>query len=246
MRQLGWMSIIVTIFAMAGCMQTEKTAQFKEHENQFETTLSQNVSLGYLLYLPDDYETSAQEWPLVLFLHGAGERGDNLDLLKLHGPPKLAAAGKSFPFILAAPQCPRNDWWTAKTEALAALVDHLAQTYRVDSSRLYVTGLSMGGYGTWSLITQYPETFAAAIPICGGGDDVLARFRLQMMPVWAFHGAKDNIVPLRKSEEMVNALRQVGNTNAALTVYPEAGHDSWTDTYNNPDVYDWLLSHKKR
>ena len=249
MRQLGWLSVLLTTIVMAGCMSKESkesTVQSEQQNGLFETTVCRDVRLKYLLFLPNEYETSEQKWPLVLFLHGAGERGDNPEVLKVHGPTKLAAAGKQFPFILVAPQCPKNDWWSAKTEDLAALVDHIAQTYRVDTSRLYVTGLSMGGFGTWSLITQYPDKFAAAAPICGGGDDVLARFRLRTMPVWVFHGAKDLIVPLQKSEQMVNTLKQIGNPNVKFTVYPDAGHDSWTETYNNPEFYDWLLSHTKR
>lgn len=246
MRLVSGLIILLTTLTMAGCMNKETTAQTDKQTGLFETKVSRDVRLAYLLYLPEGYEATEQKWPLVLFLHGAGERGSDLEKLKIHGPTKLAAAGKQFPFILVAPQCPQDGWWTAKTEDLAMLVDHIAETYRVYTSRLYVTGLSMGGYGTWSLITQYPDKFAAAIPICGGGDDVLARFRLQTMPVWAFHGAKDNVVPLRKTEEMVNALRQVGNPNVKLTVYPEANHDSWTETYNNPEVYEWLLSHAKR
>ena len=225
----------------------------RPHANQtglvaetYDTTLCRKVSLNYWLYLPDGYDSAEQDWPLVLFLHGAGERGSDLNKVKTHGPPRLIAEGRSFPFILVAPQCPQNAWWTDKTHELAALVEHVTHTCRVDLSRRYVTGLSMGGYGTWSLITHYPELFAAAVPICGGGDDALARFRLRSIPVWAFHGAKDPVVPLRKSEEMVNVMRQFGNRQVQLTVYPQADHDSWTDTYNNPDVYDWLLSHQRK
>ena len=239
-----WTLVFLTI-TVTGCktMHTPETAQLTPAT--FNTTLCREVSLDYLLYLPAAYNDSEQDWPLVLFLHGAGERGSDLEKLKLHGPPKLIAEGKQFPFILAAPQCPQDGWWTAKAEDLAALVDFLIQTYRVDASRVYVTGLSMGGFGMWSLITQYPDKFAAAVPICGGGDDVMARFRLRSMPVWVFHGAKDPLVPLQKSEVMVNALRQAGNPNVKFTVYPDAGHDSWTETYNNPEVYQWLLSHQR-
>lgn len=246
MRQAGWLIVVLTTVVMAGCMSKTNTVQSDQQTGLFETTVSRDVRLAYLLYLPKEYDTSEQKWPLVLFLHGAGERGDNLEVLKVHGPTKLAAAGKQFPFILVAPQCPKDGWWTAKTEDLAALVDHIAGAYRVDTSRLYVTGLSMGGFGTWGLILQYPDKFAAAAPICGGGDDVLARFRLQTMPVWVFHGAKDPVVPLAKSEQMVNALKQVGNPNVKFTVYPDAGHDSWTETYDNPEFYAWLLSHTKK
>jgi predicted peptidase len=244
MRKIGWASLLLAVIGMAGCINQQKSVQSKPGE-VFEKTVTRQIRLNYMLYLPEGYEASDQKWPLVLFLHGAGERGDDVIKVNIHGPSKLAAAGKKFPFILIAPQCPRDGWWSGMTEDLMALVDDITQKYRVDTSRLYVTGLSMGGFGTWSLITQYPDKFAAAAPICGGGDDVLARFRLQTMPIWVFHGAKDNVVPLQKSEVMVNALKQVNNPHVKFTVYPEAGHDSWTETYNNPEFYDWLLSHSK-
>ena len=244
MRQIVCWSVLLTVIGMGGCMNEQKNPHSKQ-DGLFEKKVCRDIHLRYRLYLPDGYESSDQKWPLVLFLHGAGERGDDLTKVTIHGPTKLAAEGRQFPFILVAPQCPKEDWWADMTEDLMALVNHIAQTYRVDTSRLYVTGLSMGGYGTWSLITKYPDTFAAAAPICGGGDDVLARFRSLKIPVWAFHGAKDTVVPLSKSEQMVNALKQTGNTTVKFTVYPEAGHDSWTETYNNPEFYKWLLSHSK-
>ena len=132
------------------------TVKVKSAEGERETTLR------YLLALPADYDKPDQKWPLVLFLHGAGERGDDLEKVKIHGPPKLAAGGKDFPFVLVSPQCESGSRWNP--QELAKLVDHLANTYRVDRQRLYVTGLSMGGSGTWSLVTEFPGMFAAAIP----------------------------------------------------------------------------------
>ncbi|GAB4135234.1 MAG: prolyl oligopeptidase family serine peptidase [Planctomycetaceae bacterium] len=198
------------------------------------------TSLKYLLTLPEDYK-SKTAWPLVLFLHGAGERGDNLELVKKHGPPKLIAAGKKFPFITVSPQCPKNQRWNAKQ--LIALLDDIEQKYHVDPNRVYVTGLSMGGFGTWRLAAYAPKRFAAIAPICGGGDVKSAK-RIAHLPVWVFHGAKDRGVPLKLSEDMVEALRKAGG-KPKLTVYPNAGHDSWTVTYNNPEFYKWLLAQKR-
>lgn len=210
-------------------------------------TVKKEASLSYLLALPEDYEKNSEtEYPLVLFLHGMGERGNDLELVKVHGPAKLAEE-KSFPFILVSPQCPlefRYSTWEIYLDDLVALIDDVAEKYRVDQKRMYVTGLSMGGFGTWELAKRYPDRFAAAAPICGGGS-VKGIERLKNVAVWAFHGAKDDVVPLEESEKMVNALREVGG-NAKLTVYPEAYHDSWTDTYNNPEFYSWLLSHRKQ
>ncbi len=198
------------------------------------------VSLKYLLYLPPDYEQQ-DSWPVLLFLHGIGERGDDLDLLKKHGPPKLIAGGKEFPFIVVSPQCPMDRWW--EPMELKALLDEVVEKYKVDQDRIYVTGLSMGGFGTWSLAAYQPHRFAAIVPICGGGEPVLTRLYAQT-PVWVFHGAKDPVVPLRRSEAMVEALKKNGG-NVKFTIYPEAGHDCWTEAYNDPKLYEWLLEQKR-
>jgi predicted peptidase len=198
------------------------------------------VTLKYLLYLPKDYDQKAA-WPLMLFLHGAGERGNNLEMLKKHGPPKLIEAGKDFPFIVVSPQCPNNGWW--EPLELKILLDEIVEKYKVDQDRIYVTGLSMGGFGTWSLAALQPDRFAAIVPICGGGDPVWAR-RFARVPAWVFHGAKDPVVPLDRSKQMVEALKQNG-ADVKFTVYPEAQHDAWTETYANPQLYEWLLQQKR-
>jgi len=217
-----------------------------EHRFQKEVNIKKQVELSYLLSLPKDYEENQDtSYPLVLFLHGAGERGDDLNLVKEHGPPKLAEE-RDFPFILVSPQCPadqRYSTWHLYMDDLNALVDEMIDQYRVNKKRVYVTGLSMGGFGTWELAKRFPEKFAAAAPICGGGSTKQIE-RLNDVPVWAFHGAKDDVVLLEESERMVEALSEVGG-NVKLTVYPDANHDSWTETYNNPDFYTWLLSQKK-
>ena len=181
----------------------------------------------------------------MLFLHGAGERGDDVEKVKVHGPPKLIAQGKDMPFIVVSPQCPRRSYWSSPDQVatLIALLDEIVENYRVDESRIYLTGLSMGGFGTWSLASTCPERFAAIAPICGGGEPRMAR-RLRHMPTWVFHGAKDGTVPIARSEEMVEALKKAGG-NVEFTVYPEAQHDSWTVTYDNPKLYEWFLSHQK-
>ena len=196
----------------------------------------------YLTSLPEDYEAQPENsWPLMLFLHGAGERGSDLDLVKKHGPPKLIEQGHAFPFIVVSPQCPKGEGWSV--EALDRLLNEVSETHRVDADRVYVTGLSMGGFGTWDLAIAYPDRFAAVAPICGGGDpsEVCA---IKHLPVWNFHGAQDKTVPLERSQEMVDALERCGG-DVTFTVYPEAGHDSWTETYDNPELYDWLLRHRR-
>jgi predicted peptidase len=202
-----------------------------------------HVTLNYLLYLPADYDKQ-DKWPLILFLHGAGERGDNLDRVKVHGPPKLIEHGKQFPFIVVSPQCPNGHWWNTELVTLSALLDDIESKYKVDRDRVYLTGLSMGGFGTWALAGYSPDRFAAIIPICGGGEPLLAR-ALKNTPVWAFHGGKDPIVPVKRSQDLIDALKRT-NAEAKLTIYPEALHDSWTATYDNPEIYEWLLAHKRQ
>lgn len=200
------------------------------------------VNLRYLLYLPEEYATKPErKWPLMLFLHGMGERGDDLEKVKKHGPPKLIAEGTLFPFIVVSPQCPKTQIWDSSE--LFPLLDQVGEEYRVDKTRLYLTGISMGGYGTWAAATEQPERFAAIAPICGGGEPATA-WRLRRTPIWAFHGAKDGTVPLQCSRQMVDAVREAGG-HVEFTVYPDADHDSWTETYNNPKLYEWFLSHSR-
>ena len=200
------------------------------------------ITTDYLLALPDGYADGAdKEWPLLVFLHGAGERGHDINMVKTHGPPKLIEAGQSLPFIVVSPQCPEGGWWSPVI--LNNLLDEVMEAYDVDDDRVYLTGLSMGGFGTWAWASENPDRFAAIAPICGGGDPEEA-WKLRHLPVWVFHGAKDMVVPISSSEVMVNALKDY-DAEVEFTVYPEAGHDSWTETYANPAFFDWLLSHKR-
>lgn len=208
-----------------------------------EGDADKQVEMRYLLFLPAAYGSAEQKetkWPLLLFLHGSGERGTDLELVKKHGPPLIVEQRKDFPFVTISPQCPAEKNWNA--DELAKLVDHAANTLQVDPKRLYVTGLSLGGAGTWDLLAKYPGKFAAAVPICGPGDPAAAE-KMKGTPIWVFHGAKDPDVPIAKSEEMVEAIKKAGG-NVKFTVYPEAGHDSWTATYANEEVYKWLLEQK--
>jgi len=224
-------------------MASEKVVPGVQQEQAFAKTITKDLSIKYLLYLPKGYGEKEKKWPLMMFLHGAGERGGNLNKVKVHGPPKIVEAGKDLPFIIVSPQCPKDDWWTERDDELIHLLDDIQKRYDVDAERVYLTGLSMGGYGTWTLASTYPERFAAIVPICGGGKRFFG-WRLKDVPVWAFHGGKDSVVPLSESEEMIQAVKR-GGGNAKLTIYPEANHDSWTKTYDNPELYKWLLKHRK-
>jgi len=240
--------LVAAAFASAQSMTTPQTNQ-TVHQFEFEKTVKAQVS--YLLFLPKGYDPkAAKRWPLILFLHGAGERGTNIWRVAIHGPPKNVSTLPDFPFIVVSPQCPEGQIWSR--EPLLALLDDVIAKYAVDTKRVYLTGLSMGGYGTWDLGLWHPERFAAIVPICGGGQiiSVLLAGRdrgaaLRSLGVWAFHGGKDPVVPLEESQRMVDALKKAGVEDVHLTVYPEAGHDSWTETYKNPKLYDWLLKHER-
>jgi predicted peptidase len=209
-----------------------------------------DVTLNYLLYLPPEYDPQQSErWPLVLFLHGSSMRGDNVNMVKRQGLSRLADQGQDFPFILVSPQCPASQWWTwpQLRTALSNLLDEIESNYAVDPERIYVTGLSMGGFGTWSLAIAYPQLFAAISPMSGPAeederDQICA---IRHLPVWAFHNEQDYIVPLQGMVETVNTLKACGG-NVKLTIYPSVGHNAADSAYANPEWYRWLLSQRRQ
>ncbi len=243
MKKMFFLLVLIELGIVFG--DSSQSGNKKVFGTQSAHTLKRQVSMqiDYLLYVPEDYDSAQDEWPLLVFLHGLGERGPDINLLKKHGPPKLIEQGKQFPFIVLSPQCPANSWWTYEIAEVLALIDEICQTYKVDRKRIYLTGLSMGGYGTWAIAATNPDRFAAIAPICGGGFTFIAP-NLKDIPVWAFHGADDRAVPLKKSQEMVDAVNRAGG-KAKLTIYPKTKHDSWTRTYNNKKLYEWFLSHSK-
>jgi len=179
----------------------------------------------------------------MLFLHGAAESGLDLDRVKRHGPPKVVPRTPLPFFRVISPQCPPGFHWVQLLDALRELLEDAFERYPVDRTRVYLTGLSMGGYGSWYLASAYPELFAALVPVCGGGDPNEA-CKLKSIPTWAFHGAKDTVVPPSESEEMVGALKGCGG-DVRLTLYPDLAHNSWTRTYNDLQLYNWLLQQRK-
>ncbi len=216
-----------------------------QQAHTFETQVTKSVHLNYLLYLPEGYGANdGEKWPFVLFLHGRGESGDDLELVKKHGVAKIVEKRDDFPFIVVSPQCPNEAWWPDIADSLDALLDDVLPRNAVDLQRVYLTGLSMGGYGAWRLAALRPERFAAIAPICGGGDPYWA-LRLKDIPAWVFHGADDEVVPMSESERMVRALKAVDG-DVRFTVYPGVKHDSWTQTYHNPELYKWFLEHKRQ
>ena len=201
------------------------------------------TTLRYWLALPPVSETKpAGGYPLMIFMHGAGERGDNLELVKKHGPAKLAGTKPELNrFIIVSPQCPANRSWDLV--ALKGLIDHTLKTQPADKDRIILTGLSMGGFATWGLLAAHPDLAAAAVPICGGSDPAMAE-KFKHVPIHVYHGAKDTAVPQKKSDDMIEALKKAGG-NPEYTVYPDAGHDSWTAAYADPKLYEWMLAQKK-
>jgi len=227
---------ILLILGFNASAQTPPTAASAQQAKTFEKRIATKAKLNYLLSLPADYEKSRKSWPLVLFLHGAGESGSDLNKVKAHGPPKLVETRGPFPFILVSPQSPGRGW---NPDVLNALLDSVIREYRVDKNRVYLTGLSMGGYGSWRLAADHPERFAAVIPICGAGKPEDAA-KLKSIPIWAFHGAEDKAVPFQRSVEMVEAIKAAGGTTIRFTTLEYVGHNSWEAAYATPEIYTWL------
>jgi predicted peptidase len=193
----------------------------------------------YLLYIPETYNTEkSYKWPIVIFLHGKGEMGTNINVLTRTGLPKVVN-GK--PFVMIAPQCTKT-WWN--TDALQQLYKQVLEKYHVDSSRVYLTGLSMGGFETWNWAQISPEKFAAIIPISGGGTPSNACV-LKNMPVWAFHNDNDPTVNVVESRNMVNALKACGSKVLTYTETVSKQHDAWTKAYADSSLYTWMLAQKR-
>lgn len=225
---------------LPGCMQPA-TAVVGESAQTFAGVISKRVSLRYLIWLPPAASRPAAGWPLLIFLHGSGERGNELAKVKLHGPPKYAAAGAVFPFVLVAPQVAEGMAW--ESDALEALRADLVARLAVDPARVLLTGMSMGGYGTWNYALDYPDRLAAIAPVCGAGDSDRAE-RIVHLPIWAFHGAQDTAVPLAGDQEMVDAVRAAGG-QVKFSVYPDVGHNAWDLAYADPALYAWLLAQRR-
>jgi predicted peptidase len=212
---------------------------------QREHVFEQVVRLNYLLFLPQAYGANPDErWPLILFLHGSAGRGDDLELVKIKGMPRIVEQQPDFPFIVLSPQCPTEQVWVEHLLTLEVLLHQLVGQCAVDADRIYLTGFSMGGTGTWALAITRPQLFAAIAPICGRGLSNWAR-ALKDLPAWVFHGADDPVVPLVESERMVEALKACGG-DVRFTVYPGVGHDSWTRTYEDGELYKWFLQHRRK
>ncbi|MGC8864421.1 MAG: prolyl oligopeptidase family serine peptidase [Bacteroidales bacterium] len=240
MKNIG---ILFIIFVMWTGSMAQAPSPGVQVSAQGETVfIKKALAYPYLIFLPKDYSASRQEgFPVLLFLHGSGERGTDISLVKKNGTPGFVESMNDFPFILVSPQCPSGEVWDS--ERLMAVLDEVVLNYKTDTSRIYCTGLSMGGYGTFALAAAYPWRFAAIVPVCGGGFPLTAE-KLKNVPVWAFHGDQDPVVPPSESQRMVEAINFFGG-QAKLTLYPGVGHNAWEPAYSDPELYRWLLQHKK-
>ncbi len=221
-----------------------------------------NDTLPYRLYRSQQADTMKEALPLIIFLHGAGERGnDNCAQLKHCIKYFLNDTVTSrYPFLLMVPQCPNERRWvntdwslpehtmdsvpTTELRGVMAVLDSLIDCGAVDSTRVYICGISMGGFGTWDALQRWPEKFAAAIPICGGGDPAYAD-RMKDIPIYIFHGLQDGIVMPSRSIQMYDALREVGNEEAILVTYPELAHGCWDEAFSTAGLFGWLFGKKK-
>lgn len=249
--------LLVTVMSLSTPVLPGKAQEVSEKFEAREYVAGDGERLPYRLLKPRDYDPQ-KSYPLVMFWHGAGERGDDNTKQLVHGMADFASEDvmDKYPAFVVAPQCPtEKKWanvdWTADRHTMSPepsvpmrlsleLIDALQQEFSIDADRLYLTGLSMGGFGTWDALQRRPQQFAAAIPICGGGDAALAA-KIAHVPVWVFHGEDDTVVKPSRSREMVKALQEAGG-EPKYTEYPGIGHNSWSATYANPEVYQWLFA----
>lgn len=236
-------SFIACATLLAATCSLADTIAPRQAPHSFRKEIKITVECNYLLYLPKDYDAnSSRRWPLVMFLHGSGSKGSNLQQVKDNGLPREIEAGKDIPFIVACPQCPERGGWNI--DMLFALLDTLAEDYRVDRDRVILTGLSMGGFATWEMAIRQPKRFAAIVPVCSGSDPKFAAV-IKDIPTWVFHGAKDGSVPIKRSQDMVDAMKAAGG-NPKFTIYPETEHDSWVQAYQTPELYEWMMQQKRK
>jgi predicted esterase len=206
----------------------------------------QILELEYYPQLPKEYgKDPDKKWPLIVFLHGSGENGGTLDDLKKmnHSIPMVAAASEHFPFIAISPLCPGGITWKEMPYSISHLIDEAAEKYSVDRDRIYLTGLSLGGIGTWNTALLFPDKFAAIAPVCGSVDPSKVE-RLKNLPIWAFHGAKDDVVPMAEEQTAVDVLKACGG-QIKYTVYPDVKHNAWEKAYPDTKLYEWFLQHTR-
>ncbi len=234
--------IIILFLFLFSCINVRPSETAGYNQSDGRVVVEGKTVYRYLLYLPKDYgKQPSRKWPVLIYLHGKSCRGYNLEKLKEYGPPYLVSKGWNFTFIIVSPQCPPDRNWD-KDDWFPSLYNDLSGKYRIDPNRIYLTGMSMGGSGVWSLAMRHPEYFAAAIPLCGEWTTKNIK-AMKNIPVWAFHGALDNIIPPEKTEKLVDALRKAGGS-VRYSKLVRKGH-SIHKVYEQREIYEWLLGHKK-
>lgn len=208
-----------------------------------QTVLKTKANYPYLLYLPKAYSSGNKQFPLLIYLGGGSQRGHDLNKLKTYGIPFYIAQGRQYPCIIASPQCPENKLWTTENW-FDSLYSDLTSKYRIDTTRIYVTGISIGGFGTWQVAIDYPARFAAIAPLCGGVNDrdTAKISSLKQLPIWTFHGTADSIIPIHETERVVSKLKAYGHIK--FTRLPNKGHGIQY-LYVDDQILDWLLKHHK-
>lgn len=240
-------TVLVTFVIAGGAAFAQSSVDKPGQQVEAVFESSDGAKVPYLIYLPKNYSAdSDQEFALLYFLHGRGESNGPLSLVAKWGPPKFAARGDDLPYIVVSPQCPRSDRWSSETQQkrLTELLDAITKQYRVNQESIFLTGLSMGGYGTWTMATNSPGRFAAVAPICGGGDPAKAA-NLVDVPIWVFHGDQDKPVPFEKSVKMVDAIKTAGGTKIRFTTMENVGHNCWSAAYATPELYQWMNAQVK-
>ena len=213
----------------------------KAEGGSFTTSLTVNKTLNYILHVP---QKTKEKKPLIVFLHGSGEKGNDLEKVKVHGPLKYLKDHTIDAYVLA-PQCPENEYWDA--EVLYRLILKIQKENNIDEKRIYLTGLSMGGWGAWNLAFAHPDMFAALVPIAGFVDRVpmIENCKIKDIPTRIFHGLLDDVVDVSYSTIIYKKLKPC-STDIQLTIFDDANHDSWSRVYDNKDIYDWMLQQKKQ
>lgn len=217
---------------------------FKMNYSSFNLKKDIKASLNYLVYTPKSYTENSQ-WPLIVSLHGVGECGDNLEKVKKYGIHKVLKENDDFPFIVVSPQCPENELWEMQFNLLEDLLEEIKKKYSIDEKRMYLTGFSMGGYGTWNFATLRPNIFAAIAPICGGVILLHKTLSLKNVPIWVAHGDKDTAVEIEESRRVVNYLKP-HNPNIVFKVYEGCGHEVCSTAYEDPEMFEWLLKQRNK
>ena len=243
-RGLALATALAGLVMLGGCAGHDTWSLAEgQHPQRFHRSVTRTVGGELLLYLPAGFEAHGKRtYPLLIFLHGSGEAGHDIESLKAHGPPKIVESRRDFPFIVASPQSPESRQGFDPA-VLNAMLDELIARLPIDTDRIYLTGLSLGGEWSYGWASMNPDRFAAIAPVCGAWNPQVA-CRLKDVPVWAFHGANDPIVPTAEDQAMIDAINEC-HGNARITIFPDVGHDAWTPAYADPQLFTWLLEHRR-